>query len=447
MFAFAWLALGLAAHAALPANALPANKTPANTTIPPAAGASATIVYVVRRDETLLEIAHRALEPVSSYREVQQLNHIANDRRIPIGFHLIVPRALLKTRPILATVEGVRGAAQAEGGGATGALAVGRTLTEGAVILTGENAYVRLGLPDGSHLAIPSNSKVALERLRAVVLTGGIDREIRVQAGGLDSQVTPMTDPSSRFVVVTPVAQSAVRGTEFQVAYDPGASRATSGVLKGVVGVSNPRAEAVARAGQGVVATPGGLKGPVSLLPAPELEPESAVQGGERLRFAIKPVAGAARYRLVIAGDPRVEAPLYELTIDRPATEVPGLPDGAYYVKLSAISRDGLEGLPGIAPFTRVRGDLTIVGAVRGADGQTEFRWASPGETPAVYRFVLARRQDRDHPVVARDDLAEPRIVVPALAAGDYVWTVFAFRTVGGRRLEIASDPQSLHVP
>jgi len=437
MFALGWLALGLAAHAA----------QPANTTTSPTAASSATIVYVVRRDETLLEIAHRALEPVSSYREVQQLNHIANDRRIPIGFHLVVPRPLLKTRPILATVEGVRGAARAEGVGAAGGLTVGRTLTEGAVILTGENAFVRLGLPDGSHLAIPSNSKVELQRLRAVVLTGGIDREIRVQAGGLDSQVTPMTNPSSRFVVVTPVAQSAVRGTEFGVAYDAGASRATSSVLKGVVGVAKPKTEVLAHAGQGVVATPAGLKGPVALLAAPDLEPASSVQGGERLHFAIKPVAGAARYRLMIAGDAKVEAPLYELTTDTPAAEFPGVPDGAYYLKLSAISRDGLEGLPGIAPFTRVRGDLSIVGATRAADGQTEFRWASPGETPATYRFVLVRREDRDHPIVAKDGLAEPRIAVPGLAAGDYVWTVFAFRVVGGRRLQIASDPQSLHVP
>ena len=434
MVAFAWLALGLAAHAVPPAN----TTTSANT------GPSPSIVYVVRRDETLLEIAHRALEPAASYREVQSLNHIANDRRIPIGFRLIVPRALLKTRPILATVEGVHGAARAEG---AGGLTVGRTLGEGAVILTGENAFVRLGLPDGSHLAIPSNSKVALERMRAVALTGGIDREIRVQAGGLESQVAPMTDPSSRFVVVTPVAQSAVRGTEFRVAYEAGENRATSSVLKGAVGVSNPRADVVARAGQGVIATPAGLKGPMPLLPAPELEPAATVQAGERLHFAIRPVAGAAHYRLLVSGDPKVEAPLYELTTDKPEADLPTMPDGAYYLQLSALSRDGLEGLPSVSPFTRVRGDLSILGATRGADGQVEFRWASPGESPVVYRFILARREDRQHPMVEKDGLAEPLIAVPALAAGDYVWTVFAFRVVGGRRLEIASDPQSLHVP
>ncbi len=443
MSALAWLALGLAAHAA------PA----ARTTAAPSTPASPTIVYLVRRDETLLEIAHRAFDPPSSYREVQQLNHIADDRRIPVGFRLVVPRALLRTRPILATVEAVHGAARTGTGTGTGTgastegLSVGRTVAEGAVILTGENAFVRLSLPDGSHLAIPSNSKVVLDRLRAVTLTGGIDREIRVQAGGLESQVTPMTNPSSRFVVVTPVAQSAVRGTEFRVSYEAAESRATASVLKGVVGVATPKAEAVAHAGQGVVASPSGLKGPQALLPAPELDPASTVQSGERLHFIIKPLAGAARYRLLVAADPKLEAPIYEVTAHGPEADLPAAPDGAYYLRLSAISRDGLEGLPGITPFTRVKGDLSILGATRTADGLTDFRWSSPGETAVAYRFILVRREDRDHPVVAKDGLAEPRIAVPALPPGDYVWTVFAVRVVGGRRLVIASDPQSLHVP
>lgn len=426
MLALAWLALGLAARAAPP---------------PP----SGTITYIVKRDETLLEIGHRALEPVLAYRDVQRLNHIGNDRRIPIGFPLIVPRAVLKTQPILATVEGVHGAATLAGDG--GALAVGRTLGEGAVILTGANAFVRLGLPDDSHLAIPSNSRVRLDRLRLVVLTGGIEREIGVQSGGLESQVTPMRDPSSRFVVVTPVAQSAVRGTEFRVSYDLFKGVAASSVFKGAVGVSNPRAEALARAGQGVVATRSGLAGPLTLLPPPVLAPGAEVQGGEGLQFALTPVAGAERYRWVLAGDPKAEAPLFEQTSNQPLAHFPAVPDGDYYLRAAAISREGLEGEPSITQITRLRGDLAILGAAPGADGQIEFRWVSPGDAPPTYRFVLARRDDRQHPVVDRDGLTEPRIAVPGLAPGDYAWTVFSMRTVNGRRLQIVSDPQPLHVP
>ena len=431
----AGFAIALVAHAAALVHAAP---TPA----------SDTVTYVVRRDETLLEIGHRALEPLSAYREVQQLNHIANDRRIPIGFRLLVPRRVLKTVPTLATVEGVRGGATLAGApGGSGALAVGTTLQEGAVILTGENAFVRLSLPDGSHLAIPSNSRVRLERLRAVILTGGIDREVSVQAGGLDSQVTPMQDPSSRFVVVTPVGQSAVRGTEFQVAYDPSQGRAGSSVYKGAVGVSNARASATPHAGEGAVASAAGIKGPLPLLPAPELVAGGAVQSGETMRIALKPVAGAVRYRLVLASDPKAEAPLFDRTVDRPAADFPPLPDGAYTLRASAISRDGLEGLPGLIPVARMRGDLSIVGAQRAPDGAMEFRWSLPGETPAAYRFVLARQDDRRRPLVDRDDLAEPHVSVPGLAPGDYVWTVSATRTLGESRVRIVSDPQPLHVP
>lgn len=429
MSVLAWFAAALAVHAAPP---------------PPSAGNE---IYVVQRNETLLDIAHRGLISASAYVAVQRLNHIGNDRRMPVGTKLLIPRPLLKATPIPATVEGVHGAASASDGGAPRPLAVGDKLAEGALILTGDNASVRLALPDGTHLSVPSNSRIHLDRLRAVVLTGGIDRQVSVQAGGLDSQVTPMTNPSSRFVVVTPVAQSAVRGTEFRVAYDAAHSRASSGVLKGAVGISNPKTAILAPAGKGVVATPGGLKGPLALLPAPTLQAASAAQTSERLHFSLDPVAGAGSYRIVIGADPKVEAALIEHVSDKPDFELPAMPDGAYYVKATAISRDGLEGLAGISPVTRVRADLTIIGAARSPGGGMDFTWASPGETAAAFRFVLIRRTAPDHPVVDVADLKAPRFSGPVLPAGDYIWTVFAQRVIGGRRTEIISDPQSLHVP
>ncbi len=427
MTVFVWFAAALAVHAAPSSNL-------------------GSEVYVVQRGETLSQIAQRGLIGLSAAAQVQRLNHIGNDRRIPIGTRLLIPRPLLRDDPIPATVEGVHGAVSVAASGASRPLAVGDKLVEGALILTGENASVRLGLPDGSHLSIPSNSRIHLDRLRAVVLTGGIDRQVSVQTGGLESQVTPMTNPSSRFVVVTPVAQSAVRGTEFRVAYDAAHERASAGVLKGVVGVNNPKTALRVPAGKGVVATPGGLKGPLPLLPPPALQPSSAAQTGERLHFGLDSVAGAGSYRLVIGSDPKVEAALVEHVSDRPEFDLPSMPDGAYYVKVTAISRDGLEGLPAISPVMRVRADLTILGA-RLSDAGTEFSWASPGETPATYRFVLVRRTMPDHPVVDEKALKTPRFITAALPAGDYTWTVFAERVIGGRRMEIVSDPQSLHVP
>jgi hypothetical protein len=432
MNVLAWFAAALAVHAA-----------PIPGTGNEGAGNE---VYVVKRDETLLEIAHRGLTSTSAYAAVQRLNKIGNDRRIPVGTKLLIPRPLLRVAPIQATVDGLHGAATSAVSGAPRPLNIGDKLTEGALILTGENASVRLGLPDGSHLAIPSNSRIRLDRLRAVVLTGGIDRQVSVQTGGLESQVTPMTNPSSRFVVVTPVAQSAVRGTEFRVAYDAVHDRANAGVLKGAVGVNNAKAAILVPAGKGVVATAGGVTGLLSLPPAPVLQPASAAQTGERLHFSLAPVPGAGSYRLVIGADPKVEVVLVEHVSDKPEFDLPPLPDGAYFVKVTAISRDGLEGLPAISPITRVRAELTIVGA-RAAGGAMEFSWTSPGDTPAAYRFVLARRAAPDRPVVDEGDLAAPRFTVPALAPGDYIWTVFAQRMIGGRRMQIVSDPQSLHVP
>lgn len=404
------------------------------------------LVYQVKAGETLSGIAARGLEPVSAFTEVQRLNHIRDEHYVPVGTRLLIPRRLLRSTPILATVENFRGAAQASEGGPPRPLVLGMTLKEGAVLQTGANTFIRLALPDASHLAIPSNSKVRLERLRAVVLTGSVDRQINVLSGGLETQVTPMTNPSSRFVVATPVAQSSVRGTEFRVAYDAEHSRASSGVLKGAVAVASPKAEILAKLGEGVVASPQGLKGPLPLLAAPALTPASTVQTAEAMHFALKPVAGAQSYRLAIGSDAKVEAPLVEKTVDKPEADVPGLPDGAYFLRLTAISRDGLEGLPGVESFVRAKGDLVIQGAGPAAGG-VEFRWDAPGSVPATYHFTLVRRDDRTRPLVDKTGLAEGRYLAAALPPGDYVWTVTAERSLGGRQVRLLSDPQALHVP
>jgi hypothetical protein len=403
-------------------------------------------IYQVKAHETLSDIGRRGLEPASAFVEVQRFNHIADARFVRVGVRLRIPIRLLRTTPIQATVESFRGAATANGGGAEAALKAGETLNEGALLQTGENAFVRLSLPDGSHLTIPSNSRVRLERLRAAVLTGSIDRQIGVLAGRLETQVTPMTNPASRFVVTTPVARSSVRGTEFRVAYEPGQKSAASGVLKGRVDVANPKMSILAQVGQGVVASPQGLKGPLPLLKAPALDRAALVQSGEDMHFSIVPVVGAKSYRLTIAADANLEAPLVSRTADRATIDLPGLPDGAYYLRLTAISPDGLEGLPGLSSFVRAKGELAILGAAPTPSG-VEFRWAGPATTGTTYHFTLTSESDRHRRLIDKEGLTEPEFTAPALKAGDYVWGVSAVRTVGGRRVELISDPQALHVP
>ena len=100
-----------------------------------------------------------------------------------MGSRLKVPARLLKVTPIEARVAGFRGAVTVTAGGRTLPVSTGMMLKEGAVVATGSNAFLRLDLPDGTHLSLPSQSRVQLGRMTLVEMTGVVRRDLQVQGG------------------------------------------------------------------------------------------------------------------------------------------------------------------------------------------------------------------------------------------------------------------------
>ena len=245
---------------------------------PPLVAASPdTLSYRVERGETLAGLQFRGLWPPTAFLEVRRINHLAEPVVLSEGMTLLIPRRLLRTSPIRARIEAFRGSVRVGN-----ALAVvGATVGQGEVITTGADGYAALSLPDGSRIAAPSNTELGFERLGRVILTGDLDRVLTLRRGRVESSVTPMLRPNSRYVVITPLAASSVRGTEFRASYEPAAGTGTAGVLKGRVAVAGGGAAppSLPMAGQGVTATPAGVSAPKPLLPAPRPRPRLRVAG------------------------------------------------------------------------------------------------------------------------------------------------------------------------
>jgi hypothetical protein len=405
--------------------------------------------YHVAAHESLFTIAQRGLTTTGAYREVQNLNHVLDPLHLPVGKTLKIPRRLLRSTPISVTVEGYRGAVSVEAAGERAPAAVGRTFSEGAVVETGENAFARLALPDGSHLALPSNSRVRFDRLRMVILTGAIDRAMTLERGRTESEVTPMKDPGSRYVISTPVAMTSVRGTLFRATYDPKLNVGSAGVTRGVVAVSKGSALSVINAGQGLVATASGLSKPEALLPAPTFLHANVPQTEDGLQFDLTPIPGAKLYRVRLANDEAMTIPVREETFTTPTAESAGLPDGIYYAELTAIAADGLEGKSAVYNFVRLRSSLTIGDVAQVSDKQGRravFHWESAGAVAPVFHFELRRDADQGPPLVDKVDLTESQYSVADLPAGVYKWRVTATRALAGRRVQVWSDPQTLKI-
>jgi hypothetical protein len=416
----------------------------------PAAEDPATTVYVVKAHDTFYALAGRYFVSRPAFEEVRRANHIPNVRRLQIGARIQIPTRLLRSTPIDGVLGAYRGGVDIASGGIPLPLAVGRPIREGMVISTAGDSFARVDLPDGSRVAVPSQSRVRINLLRRILLTGGVERQLTVEAGRSESTVTPMTSPADSYVVRTPVSVSAVRGTDFRVVYSQEDHVASTGVVEGVVAVqAGDGGSALAQAGYGVSIGDGEALAPRPLLPAPKLLRPGRVQDNPRLAFDLEPAPGARSYRAQLATDGGFLDLFTETTAQGVHIEFGALPDGIYFIRLTAVDATGLEGLPATYTVDRALNTLEAgvpqaVGA--GRDRRFLFRWAAGGAGQRTYRFQIARDEDMGRPMIDETGLKEPQITVTNMPPGTYHWRVMSGVSNGGRYTEKWSPPQQFTI-
>ncbi len=425
---------------------------PAAAQSPVSSRQAETLDYVVRPGDTLIDLASAYMNRPLDYRRVQRENRVANPRRLSIGRTLALPVDLLRADPDEARIAGFRGAVSLNQDGVSGAPTSGQIVRESAVLSTGANAFVRLALSDGSHVVVPSNSRVRVSRLRRYAINGAVDHALTVETGRAESRVTPRTRPGG-FAIRTPVSVSAVRGTDFRVSFDEASERSATEVLEGAVAVASGENEALAAADQGVSAAAGAVR-LQPLLPAPALARPDAPQTQPQVVFEVQPLPGAERYRGRIAQDAGMIESFAE------ADSAPGGPlvfgdmeEGAYFLRLTALSPEGLEGKATTYSFIRARNG---VGGLASAMDQRDrrrfyrFRWEAEGVGEASFRFQLWREAEDggvDGPLlIDQPGLTDEAFTLSDLPPGVYSWRVQSARHRFGRLLEAWSEPQQLHI-
>ncbi|AGK47082.1 fecR family protein [Burkholderia thailandensis MSMB121] len=406
-----------------------------------------TVDYTTRGGDTLYDVAARYLQGSDDWPLVAQLNDVPVPKHLRPGIVLKLPAARLRKEPLSARVIAAHGAVESAGRGAVqfAPVAVDATLTEGDRLRTGANAFVTLELSDGTHLSLPPDSQIDLATLRRTVLTGTLERVIDLRRGSVDSEVTHLKKKDDRFQIRSPSVVAGVRGTRFRVNYDKdGHASTTVEVLDGTVGVapSAKRAtDTLVHANFGNVTSASGVVGnPIALLDAPRLVNPAKVQDDPQVAFDLVPLGGAQHYHVQIARDAGLYDLFKEVQVTAPHATFADVPDGTYFVRISATDSHGLEGQPRIYAFERRR--FGIDASAAPADGGYAFRWSTTEGGPSAgktrFRFVLSRSKDLGNPIVDQVDAQGGRIAVANLKPGDYYWTVIAERYEGGRFYEKA---------
>jgi hypothetical protein len=407
------------------------------------------VIYVVKPGDTLYDLAKAYLTRVEDYRAVQSANHVANPRRMPVGLKLKVAPQLLRREPVIALLGAYRGPVTVTIEGSAVAVTPGMTLAAGAVVTTGADAFARIDLPDGSRMALPSQSQVRINQLRRTPMTRAVERDFTVEKGRGESTVVPLTNRRDRYMVRTPMSVSAVRGTEFHVRYDGDQRLSATEVVQGtvLVGATETRSAPIhAGFGASSSATGGAIVAP--LLPPPPLLTPDKTFDEPSVGLDLAPSAQAQAYRVRLASDAGFLDPIAEATNPQPHAAFEGLANGVYFVKVSVIAANGLEGMPATYAIHRALNTLSLTEpAVTGGAGarRYQFRWVAEGEGARAYRFQLFRRQD-PRPVIDEAGLSQPEIVVTDLQPGLYDWRVMSRTTNLGRHVDKWSASQQFHI-
>lgn len=400
--------------------------------------------YVIRRGDTLIDIGERYFARPENWRRVQAINRITNPYRLPIGGVLRIPTSFFRITSAGARVAAFQGPVAIVRADQRSAPHLDQALVEGDVLETGANAHLRLTLSDGGAIAVPSNTRMRVDRLRSDVLTGGLDQSFSVLQGRIENRVAPVRNGGA-YTVRTPVSVSAVRGTVYRTSFDADLARATAEVLEGEVDVDSGGAVASVAPGQGaVMGAAGVLVKP--LPPAPYLVEPDAPRTGVEVAFDIVPLAEAVTYRALVASDPALTNVIAQAESLEGQTRVvlPPLVDGFHYLSLTAVSADGLEGPASIYDFLRARSGVRDLAVENVGPRDHRFVWASDGASTPRYRFQLARAGQP--PLIDREGLEEAKFQAAGLEVGDYIWRVRVSRTILGQLVDVWSGPQTLTV-
>ncbi len=395
---------------------------------------AADYVYRTQPRDTLIGIGRRLLKDPRQWRAVQTLNGVRSPTRMPQGTVLRIPRDWLKQTAESATVTSVAGAASSNGA----PLAPNDVLPQGARIQTGEAGHVTLTLSDGSLIDLGPRSSLTLEQLTQYPGTGRRDTLLQLDTGRVETQVKPQGE-AGRFRIRTPVAVSAVRGTEFRRSIGSDALDRTE-VIGGAVAVGTAAAQDGAgksvdvAAGFGTLSdAAGGPRAPVKLLPPPDLSGLPADWGSGSLRVGFTAVAGAVRYRAQLSSDAEFRQVVAEAEAAAPPLDFAAVPDGRYWLRVRSVDEFGLAGADAVRELRRHRlpdaPSLAepVAGAFTSGSGPG-FRWEADAAA-----FQVQISPDPAFATLAGEYQGTDRTWHQDLAPGEYYWRAAGLTAAGER--------------
>ncbi len=378
-------------------------------------------IHVVKKGETLWDIAGQYLQNTSGWTQIQKINALGAPQHLQVGAQLNIP---LQASAFPVKIVHLQGQAWliTPGQGEV-PLTQGMTLNEGQSVRTGEASFATLGFGDGANTVLPSFSHLTLRKDQKHGAP-----QILLQKGEVESYVPKRATPFNSFEVITPQGVLGVRGTHFRVHIGTSKNSLIE-VLDGRVVASSTQAtnrpETSVNPTQGLVLTERGTLQVSNLLPATQsAEQAQTAPGNPEWQIRAQPVPAAAEYLAQISRSADFLHIEQDQRTPLPQFSFKGLKDAFYYVRIVAIDRQGLQGLP--SEFLLLHRAANGGVEVRQQEDQsTFFNWtAAPRAPNARYRLKISSNADLSSALIDQRGIQSTAISIKDLPPGLLYWQV-----------------------
>jgi len=301
--------------------------------------------YTVRPGDNLWNITDKLLLDQSYRTRLQEYNNIQNGDVIQPGSLLSIPVPWLKVKPASATLISFSGTVEIRRADGTSDTSPdpGNQLNAADSVATSANSSAIVEFADGSRIFLDPETTVTLNTISSHDQNGMIDTSFRLRGGRVESRVIPGATPETRFRVLTPPAIAAVKGTDFNVAYEPDNKKTLAEVSTGLVGMNAAGVEVEVPAGFGSATIQGEAPGkPVKRLPGADLSGLQDRLLANQVSFIWPVVSGSAFYTVELLESQNGEF-VSTHKIEKPEIQFLSLAINTYTMQVRAVDDVGLR--------------------------------------------------------------------------------------------------------
>lgn len=313
-------------------------------------------VYSTVKGDTLWDICLKYTNKRGCWITLTKYNEVANDREIPVNTPIRIPVGWLKQLPVVGEVVYAAGVAEYSQWNDKKfvSLTAGQQVHLGSIIRTQASSIVKLLLHQTNEVLIKENSELLLEKFSSANVNV-LDEEITLKQGSADVEVNS-NKVKNRFIIKTPAAIAAVRGTQFRI--NSSGDQMRGEVLEGKIDVSTDSSNQSVPAGFGVSATKGKkIQPPQALPPQPKIL-KASVKSSLPARIDWEPLSQVGQYQVSLY-DSKKKILSIE-TVDHNWIVYDAIDKGCYLVKVHGIDSAGFHGLDNQASLC-VMDDLASV--------------------------------------------------------------------------------------